>query len=75
MSFLYGYLYWDGFSGGVHPKKSSSPQEKFKNMVFISDDLQIREVRERSYISRRSTAAKLLIGRLYIHIMYIYIYT
>ena len=27
------------------------------------DDLQIREVGERSYISQRSTAAKLLIGR------------
>ena len=63
MSFLYGYSYWDGFSGRVHPKKfSSSPQEKFKNMVFISDDLQIREVGGRSYISQRSTATKLFIG-------------
>ena len=67
MSFLYGCSYWDGFSGRVHPKKfSSSPQEKFKNMVFISDDLQIREVGEHSYISQCSTAAKLLIGRLQI---------
>ena len=28
-----------------------------------SDDLQIREVGERSHISQRSTAAKLLVGR------------
>ena len=42
---------------------SSCENKKSTYMPLASDDLQIRDVGERSYISQRSAAAILLVGR------------